>query len=164
VTKENIKSYRQCISSIYTDYHLFERVLTPIDSDKEKEIKYYLQELALDNKVTLVGGVFSSLSLSDGQRKRLALLVAFLDDSELYVFDEWAADQDPYFKSVFYTQIIPQLKARNKAILVISHDEAYFDVADDVIKIENGKVKSDTDVKHKIQHSKTMRREETLSI
>jgi len=58
----------------------------------------------------------------------------------VYLFDEWAADQDPVFKKVFYTQLLPELKARGKAVLVISHDERYFGAADRVIRLDYGKL------------------------
>ena len=89
-----------------------------------------MEKLHLTGKVTLDRDKFSTLSLSDGQRKRLALLVAFLEDKEIYLFDEWAADQDPEFKNVFYKDILPELKKKNKVVIVISHDDRYFDVAD----------------------------------
>ena len=85
-------------------------------------------------------GPFSTTDLSQGQRKRLALLTAYLEDRPIYLFDEWAADQDPVFKKVFYTQLLPELKARGKAVLVISHDERYFGMADRVLRLDYGKL------------------------
>jgi putative ATP-binding cassette transporter len=106
----------------------------------ESLVKRYLTDLGLDRKVTIEAGRFSTLALSDGQKKRLALLVAFLEDRELYIFDEWAADQDPLFKDVFYHRILPALKARNKAVVVISHDDRYFHVANQILVMEDGKL------------------------
>jgi putative ATP-binding cassette transporter len=82
--------------------------------------------------------------LSQGQRKRLALLLAYLEDRPIYVFDEWASDQDPIFKEVFYHQILPELKARGKTTIVISHDDRYYHVADRLIKLERGVLDSET--------------------
>ncbi|MFD2405246.1 ATP-binding cassette domain-containing protein [Azorhizophilus paspali] len=82
----------------------------------------------------------SPRALSQGQRKRLALVVAYLEDRPFLVFDEWAADQDPLFKEVFYCELLPELKAMGKAVLVISHDDRYFHLADRVIRMENGQV------------------------
>jgi putative ATP-binding cassette transporter len=78
--------------------------------------------------------------VSQGQRKRLALLTAYLEDRPFYLFDEWAADQDPNFKSVFYNRLLPDLKARGKTVLVITHDDRYFDLADRLIKLDYGKL------------------------
>ena len=89
-------------------------------------------------------GALSTLSLSQGQRKRLALLTAYLEDRPIYLFDEWAADQDPYFKEIFYLQLLPELKAKGKTVLVISHDDRYYYMADRIIKLDYGKLISET--------------------
>src|SRR5207253_3509557 len=100
----------------------------------------YLAQLHLDHRVTVKNGALSTISVSQGQRKRLALLTAYLEDRPFYVFDEWASDQDPNFKEVFYTQLLPELKARGKTVLVITHDDKYFDLADRMIKLDYGKI------------------------
>jgi len=89
--------------------------------------------------------VLSTTELSQGQRKRLALLTAYLEDRSIYLFDEWAADQDPTFKQIFYHALLPELKARGKTVIVISHDDRYYDVADRLIKLEDGKLEYDQD-------------------
>jgi putative ATP-binding cassette transporter len=103
----------------------------------------YIAKLQLDHKVTVTDGVLSTTDLSQGQRKRLALLTAYLDDRPIYIFDEWAADQDPLFKEFFYLHLLPELKALGKVILVISHDDRYFGVADRIVKLEQGKIVQD---------------------
>src|SRR5689334_17501165 len=87
-------------------------------------------------------GALSTIELSQGQRKRLALLTAYLEDRSIYLFDEWAADQDPLFKDIFYYELLPELKARGKSIIVISHDDHYYHLADRLIKLDYGKVES----------------------
>ena len=133
-------SARQQISAIYSDYYLFKRLLTPLDNELEQVAQGYLEKLNLDHKVSINQGQFSTLSLSDGQRKRLALLVAFMEDKDVYLFDEWAADQDPVFKNIFYSEILPELKSRNKVVIVISHDDRYFDMADQLFVMEQGQL------------------------
>ncbi|MCC2606939.1 cyclic peptide export ABC transporter [Planctobacterium marinum] len=153
VTKENIASYRQQIFAIYTDYYLFDKLFTDISSTQKAFIDDYLKLLELDKKVSIVDGKFSTTSLSDGQRKRLALLVAFLEDKSIYLFDEWAADQDPVFKKVFYTRILQDLQRRGKTLLIISHDERYFDVGDKIWVMEQGQllVKNTSEKKQLLQ-------------
>ena len=80
--------------------------------------------------------------MSQGQRKRLALLTAYLEDRPIMVFDEWAADQDPEYKRIFYTQLVPELRARGKTVVVITHDDRYFHLGDRVLKLEDGRVAS----------------------
>lgn len=141
VTKENLESYRQCVSVIYTDYYLFDRLLGSNSQLDAQSIQSYMEQLKIETKLNIEQRKFSTLSLSDGQKKRLALLVSFIEDKEFYVFDEWAADQDPIFKDFFYREILPKLKAKGKAVLVISHDDRYFSMADRLLTMENGQLK-----------------------
>jgi putative ATP-binding cassette transporter len=83
---------------------------------------------------------FSTLDLSQGQRKRLALVTAYLEDRPIYVFDEWAADQDPHYKEIFYKTLLPDLRERGKLVVVITHDDRYFHLGNQVIKLEDGRV------------------------
>ncbi|HYQ83356.1 MAG TPA: hypothetical protein VEP28_05045, partial [Rubrobacter sp.] len=101
--------------------------------------------LHLSHKVKIIDGRFSTTSLSSGQRKRLALLTAYLEDRPFYVFDEWAADQDPLFKEIFYLELLPELKSRGKTVIVISHDDHYFHVADRLVKLDSGKIDAELD-------------------
>ncbi|MHB1059233.1 MAG: cyclic peptide export ABC transporter [Rhodanobacter sp.] len=138
----NIAGYRAGITAIYSDYHLFDRILG-VDGDLQARVDEYLVALDLDRKVAFVDGRFTTLALSDGQKRRLALLVAWLEDADLYLFDEWAADQDPTFKAVFYAQILPDLRQRGKAVVAISHDDRFFHVADHIIEMADGRIASD---------------------
>jgi putative pyoverdin transport system ATP-binding/permease protein len=104
------------------------------------QAREYLKRLHLHHKIKISEGVLSTTAVSQGQRKRLALLTAYLEDRPFYLFDEWASDQDPTFKKVFYQQLLPELKARGKTVLVITHDDQYFDAADRIIKLDYGKL------------------------
>lgn len=138
ITRETINTYRQDVVAIYSDYYLFDRLHGKIV--EQHEVDHYLCALKLDKKVQYKDGKFSTLSLSDGQRRRMALVAAFIEDKELYLFDEWAADQDPNFKEAFYHEILPSLKARRKAVIVITHDDRYFHVADKVVTMADGAI------------------------
>jgi putative pyoverdin transport system ATP-binding/permease protein len=140
VTPESLNRCRESISAIFSDYYLFERLLDVNDERDETLANSLMKELGLEDKVQVRQGRFSTISLSDGQRKRLALLIAFLEDRELFVFDEWAADQDPTFKEVFYRRILPSLRAKKRAVVVISHDDRFFDTADTLVMMDEGKV------------------------
>jgi putative pyoverdin transport system ATP-binding/permease protein len=140
IDRESLNGARQHVAAIFADYYLFDRLLTNVADIDKGLVDDYLRKLAIDGKVSVRDGVFSSIALSDGQKKRLALLVAFLEDRDLYIFDEWAADQDPTFKQVFYHEILQELKARNKAVVVISHDDRYFHVADQLLLMEDGRL------------------------
>lgn len=143
VTPENLEWYRQHFSAIFSDFYLFESYLGFNHNNLDQQVQGYLQQLELDHKVQVNNGVLSTLNLSQGQRKRLALLTAYLEDRPIYVFDEWACDQEPRFRQLFYTQILPDLKAKRKTIIVITHDEHYFELADHLVKLDYGKLELD---------------------
>lgn len=130
--------YRNQFSIVFTDFHLFDRLygLTRVNDESLAEL---LHDMELDLKTHYEEGRFSTLNLSTGQRKRLALIVALLDDKAILVFDEWAADQDPVFRKRFYEEILPDLKRRGKTVIAATHDDRYFSVADRVLKMECGR-------------------------
>ncbi len=140
---ENREWYRQHFSVIFADFYLFDRLLGLERQDLDGRTLHYLQQLRLDHKVTVNQGKLSTTALSQGQRKRLSLLTAYLEDRPIYLFDEWASDQDPIFKDFFYTELLQQLKNQGKTILVISHDDHYFHLADRVIKLDYGQIEFD---------------------
>lgn len=140
VTDAGRDRYRQCFSAIFSDFHLFDELLGGASEDLDARGNALLARLHLRHKVQVQGGAFTTRALSQGQRKRLALVAAYLEDRPFLVFDEWAADQDPAFKEVFYRELLPELRARGKTLLVISHDDRYFHLADRLIRMENGQV------------------------
>jgi putative ATP-binding cassette transporter len=144
ISLESQDLYRQQFAVVFSDFHLFESLLGLEAPDLDARAADYLVRLHLDQKVKVKDGALSTTNLSQGQRKRLALLNAYLEDRPVYIFDEWAADQDPFFKDVFYTQILPEMRQRGKTIFVISHDDRYYHIADRIIKLEYGKIISDT--------------------
>ena len=146
VTRQNREDYRHLFSVVFSNFFLFEDLLGLESPDLDERAQQYLKQLQLQHKVRVRQGRFSTVDLSQGQRKRLALLQACLDDRPIFLFDEWAADQDPEFKKVFYHQILPELKARGKTILAITHDDAYYGVGDRVIKLDYGQIVFDLPV------------------
>lgn len=142
VDHHNRDEYRQIFSAVFSDFYLFDSLLGLNGKDLDTQAREYIKELHLQRKVKVANGALSTTSLSQGQRKRLALLTAYLEDRPFYLFDEWASDQDPQFKKVFYTEILPELKARGKTVLVITHDDQYFHLADRIIKLDYGQLVS----------------------
>jgi len=119
-------------SAVFSDYFLFDRIVAATRPGADERARDYLARLHLDHKVSIAAGEFSTTQLSQGQRKRLALLCAYLEDRPFYVFDEWAADQDPVFRKIFYLRLLPELKRQGKTVLAITHDDRYFAHADRV--------------------------------
>jgi putative ATP-binding cassette transporter len=143
ISDNNRDWYRQHFSAVFSDFYLFERLLGLDIADLDPQARDYLVKLQIDRQVRVQDGILSTTALSQGQRKRLALLTAYLEDRPIYLFDEWASDQDPLFKEIFYQQLLPELKNRGKMVLVISHDDRYFHVADRIIKLDYGKLEYD---------------------
>lgn len=142
VEASNREHYRQRFSAIFSDGHLFEQLPFGEDGQMHAAATGYLRALGLPDNVGIDQGRFTTIDLSMGQRKRLALVASYLEDRPIYLFDEWAADQDPAFKRIFYTEIAPSLKARGKAVIIISHDDAYFSHADRIVKLNSGQVQT----------------------
>lgn len=140
ITDANRERYREHFSAVFSDFHLFDRLLGQEASRVEQFAPQYLRLLHMEQKVTVQERTFSTTDLSQGQRKRLALVTAYLEDRPIYVFDEWAADQDPQYKEIFYHTLLPDLRERGKLVVVITHDDRYFHLGDQIIKLEDGKI------------------------
>ena len=147
ILDSNRDDFRQIFSAIFSDFYLFDSLLGLESTERDEQAREYLKQLHLSHKVRIANGVLSTTSLSQGQRKRLALLTAYLEDRPFYLFDEWASDQDPLFKNIFYTRLLPELKQRGKTVLVITHDDKYFDLADRILKLDFGKIISDHELR-----------------
>jgi putative syringomycin transport system ATP-binding/permease protein len=145
VNDGNRELYRSLFAAVFTDFHLFNRVIGPGRETANTVLaREYLAKLGLAEKVRINGRNYTTTkALSNGQRKRLALLCVYLEDRPIYVLDEWAADQDPPFKEFFYESLLPDLKGRGKCVIVITHDDRYFELADRIIKLSDGHIVSD---------------------
>jgi putative ATP-binding cassette transporter len=135
----NIQSYRNLFSAIFSDFHLFDKLHGLRDIAPER-VNALLAVMELSNKTGFDGGRFTTTHLSTGQRKRLALVVSYLEDKPVYVFDEVAADQDPHFRRYFYQTLLPELKQAGKTVLMVSHDDRYFSASDRVLGVDYGKL------------------------
>jgi putative ATP-binding cassette transporter len=134
------EGYRQLFSVVFDNAAVFDALWGLDAADLDRRAGEYLRDLELDRVVSVSGGTFSTTQLSRGQRKRLALLTAYLEDRPIYVFDEWAADQDPVFRKVFYLRLLPELKLRGKTVVAVTHDDHYFGIADWIVKLDEGKM------------------------
>jgi putative ATP-binding cassette transporter len=143
VTEATRDAYMQRFSVVFSDFYLFDRLLGLEGPDLDARATHYLEKLQLAHKLSVRDGRLSTRELSQGQRKRLALLTAYLEDRPIYLFDEWAADQDPVFKKLFYLELRPELRERGKTVIVISHDDHYYGVADRILKLDYGQLEYD---------------------
>lgn len=145
VMPQTQEDYRQLFSTVLSDFHLFDELVAPelngasLDSQAERHLK----RLGLGHKASVQDGRLSTIDLSTGQRKRLALLHAYLEYRPVMVLDEWAADQDPKFREMFYTELLPELRERGHLLVVISHDDRHFAMADRVLRMHEGQLVED---------------------
>jgi putative ATP-binding cassette transporter len=139
VDQSNIADYRNLFATVFSDFHLFDR-LYGLPGVDPADAEALLQTMGIAGKTEFRRGGFTNLDLSTGQRKRLAFVAALLEDKPIYVLDELAADQDSDFRRRFYEELLPSLKARGKTLVVVTHDERYFHVADRVLVMEDGRL------------------------
>lgn len=139
VTPDTLQEYRELFSCIFPDFHLFDRLHGLEDVDPE-QVRALIARMELSGKVSYEAGRFSTQDLSSGQRKRLAMIVALLEDREIYFFDEWAADQDAHFRTAFYTEILPELKRRGKTVVVVTHDDRFWHLCDRAVTLDLGQM------------------------
>jgi putative ATP-binding cassette transporter len=140
IHESNVTKLREMFSPIFTDFHLFKRVLGQTQVD-EQRVTELLARMELEGKTSIENGRITNMDLSTGQRKRLALVLSTLDDRPIHLFDEWAADQDPVFRRFFYEVLLRQMATEGKTVLAVTHDDHYFHVADEVYMMEYGAVK-----------------------
>ena len=124
VTNQTRETYRELVSAIFTDYHLFRR-LYGISEPEPAEFDRLLQEFQLAEKIGLSHGEFRTLDLSGGQRKRVAMIVSLLERRPILLLDEWTSDQDPEFRLRFYKEVLPELMRAGKTIVLVTHDDLY---------------------------------------
>lgn len=148
VTGSNSQGLSELYSCIFTDFHLFDRLYGVLDVEEEK-VNNLIDIMQLKDKISFENGRFSNLNLSTGQRKRLALIASLLEDKEIYVFDEWAADQDAHFRKYFYENILKQLKEKGKTVIAVTHDDRYWGLSDRLIKLELGNIDESIDDNYK---------------
>jgi putative ATP-binding cassette transporter len=139
VGPDTYEAYRSLFSTVFTDFHLFDRLYGLYDVPAA-EVNRQLELIEMEGKTRVIDSAFDTLDLSTGQRKRLALLISILEDRAIYIFDEMAADQDPAFRRKFYKEILPLLKQNGKTIVAVTHDDKYFGDADRLLRMDEGRL------------------------
>ncbi|HEE9627399.1 TPA: multidrug ABC transporter permease/ATP-binding protein [Campylobacter coli] len=140
IDDDNLDVYRSLVSAVFSDFHLFTKTLAKEKFADEEKIASWLKFLELKGKTRVEDHELVLTKLSTGQKKRLAMLIALLEERDILVLDEWAADQDPVFRRFFYKKLLPLLKEQGKTIFAITHDDAYFDSADRIFLAEGGNI------------------------
>ena len=114
------------------------------------EVDRLLAEFRLADKTELSDDEFSTLDLSGGQRRRLALIVSLLEKRPILLLDEWTAEQDPEFRIKFYHELLPEMMKAGLTVVVITHDDRYLDELDLTarrIRMDEGRIVEERSMK-----------------
>ncbi|WP_110686822.1 multidrug ABC transporter permease/ATP-binding protein [Salinicola aestuarinus] len=151
VTPAEWQRYRQRFSAVHTDFHQFDRLMGPGGAEADPALlEDWLQVLDLAKKLRLEAGQVVDTDLSQGQRKRLALLMALVEERQILLLDEWAADQDPQFRRAFYRELMPRFRELGITVFAISHDDHYFAHADRLLEMRDGQLRELTGEERKL--------------
>ena len=85
VNKATRDQYRELFSGIFYFYHLF-RGGNRMPEPEPGEVALLLAQARLEDKTRLTNGEFSTLDLSGGQRRRLALVVSLLEERPILLW------------------------------------------------------------------------------
>lgn len=135
----SLSAYREQVGAVFFENCLFGGLAGTPAEEPGSEREAELRRLRLDHVIEPATGLYAqAASCSTGERKRLALLLALREDKPIMIFDEFAADQDPECKELFYRQILPELKRQGRIVVVVTHDDRYFSEADHTLTLERG--------------------------
>lgn len=79
-------------------------------------------------------------ALSGGERQRVAIARAFASDAALILADEPTASLDSERGHQAVEMIRMEAHSRNKAAVMVTHDERVLDLADRIYRMEDGKL------------------------
>jgi len=149
VTRENTDWYQQHFYPLFSDFNLTDEFLQTVYSLGGKSKLSALSSMlpagaavtdSSDSSDATGCSQSSSAKLSSGEKARLALHPMMFLDRPIVIFDEWAAHQDPAFKQMFYHELLPELKSAGTLVIVVTHDDRYFGLADKLIKLDAGRI------------------------
>jgi putative ATP-binding cassette transporter len=136
---EDMNNYRAQFSAIFTTFHVF-RQLYGLEGTPAELADETVERVRLSGITSIRSEGISRLDLSAGQRRRLALAIALLEDRNVMILDEFVADQDPEQREYFFGTLLPWLKSRGKTLVISTHDLHWLPYCDRVLTFQNGKI------------------------
>lgn len=108
------------------------RKFSGLSSLDDENLKELLNIVLLDKKLDDEPKDFSG-----GEKTRLSIARVLAMDAEVYLFDEPTSSLDDETEFNLINKVIQYLKEKNKKILMVSHSEKLFSLAEQVIEINN---------------------------
>lgn len=146
VSKNSNTDLDESIAAVFTNNYIFANNYDNYSLVNNEKYKSLLKTMQLDSIIMDDKEESARKNFSKGQGKRISMILALLEDKPILILDEWAADQDPHFRKFFYEELIPKLKKDGKTIIAVTHDDAYFHLANRIIKFDFGKIVKDVEI------------------
>lgn len=112
---------------------LVKKMTGKVTKKDEQFAKQLLTELGLEGKLQKFPN-----ELSGGERQRVAIARAFMNDSHIILADEPTASLDSKRAHEVVQLISQEVKKRNKAAVMVTHDERMLSYCDKVFRMEDG--------------------------
>lgn len=147
----NIKDYYKKVGMVFQNFNLFENlnvldnlILAPVKlklmtkDEAIKKAKNYLKDIGLINKIKEY-----PKNLSGGEKQRVAIIRALMENPKIILFDEPTSSLDPQMTQEVL-DLMKRLSSLNITIIVVSHEMNFIkEFAQRIIYIDNKKVISD---------------------
>ncbi|EAF6404660.1 ABC transporter ATP-binding protein [Listeria monocytogenes] len=115
-------------------------VIAELSGDKGRVAKEKADELLKELGLTARENNYPE-NLSGGEKQRVAIARALMNDPDIILADEPTASLDASRGHKVVQMIADEVKRKNKAAIMVTHDERVLDLVDRVIRIEDGYLK-----------------------
>ncbi|EIJ1361150.1 ABC transporter ATP-binding protein [Listeria monocytogenes] len=115
-------------------------VIAELSGEKGRGAKEKADELLKELGLTARENNYPE-SLSGGEKQRVAIARALMNDPDIILADEPTASLDANRGHKVVQMIADEVKRKNKAAIMVTHDERVLDLVDRVIRIEDGYLK-----------------------
>ncbi|MCR4814420.1 MAG: ABC transporter ATP-binding protein [Lachnospiraceae bacterium] len=134
---------RKSLGFIFQSHNLLPYLKTEdqlaIVQEKEASERIHIDDLLNELDIADCRGKFPS-QMSGGEKQRAAIARAFINDPDIILADEPTASLDAERGRISVEMIRNEVKKRNKAAVMVTHDTRILDLTDRIYRIENGQL------------------------
>lgn len=134
---------RKSLGFIFQSHNLLPYLKTvdqlAIVQEKEASERIHIDDLLNELDIADCRGKFPS-QMSGGEKQRAAIARAFINDPDIILADEPTASLDAERGRISVEMIRNEVKKRNKAAVMVTHDTRILDLTDRIYRIENGQL------------------------